>query len=358
MNSLKIFGTLAVAAALSATLQSCKRENGIDNNNVLQVPYALYAADAQGAIVKTNDGEIFTSTLPGDGRPLRALATSKSNVLLVKDSLFFVSKDNGFSFLPFTIDKYKMVSNVYWQQFFLLNTKKDNRIYLPSFLSKYGANLVYTDDNGSGRYFDTDTLWKKASGDTARLFTSFTETDNGYVYAYSNSGSRTNGARRLYVKKAKDSSWEAVTTNLFPSPAIGFGGDSFYLAHIGNTVIAADYGARQGVLYSNDDGATFKKYTGVPNDVIIYDTRAAFDKVMLATTKGVYLYGDNNSFVLSNTGLDPKTTVYSIATKDNVYKNGVVKNFVFIATSTGIYRSEDKGLTWIKAKTGDYRIVY
>lgn len=355
MNSLKIFGTLAVAVALSATLQSCKRENGIDNNNVLQVPYALYAADAQGAIVKTNDGEVFTSTLPGDGRPLRALATSKSNVLLVKDSLFFVSKDNGFSFLPFTIDKFVMAPNIYWQQFFLLNTKKDNRIYLPSVISKYGLNLVFSDDNGSGRYFNTDTTWE--GGDTARSFTSFTETDNGYVYAYSNSGSRFNGARRLFMRKAKDSSWKSISTNLFPSPAIGTG-DSFYLSHIGNTVVAADYGSRQGVFYSTDEGVTFKKYSGVPNDIMIYDTRAAFDKLMLATSKGIYLYGDNNSFTLSNTGLDVKTVAYSIATKENVYKNGVVKNFVFIATNTGIYRSEDKGLTWVKAKPGDYRIVY
>lgn len=357
MKSQKIFGTLAVAVALSATLQSCKRENGIDNNNVLQVPYSLYAADAQGGILKTNDGEVFTSTLPGDGRPVRALATSKTNVLLVKDSLFFVSKDNGYSFLPFTIDKYRVLPGIYWQQFFLLNTKKDNRIYLPTYLSRYGTNIVFSDDNGSERYFQTDTLWNKSGSDTAAGFTSFTETDNGYVYGYSTSGSRLNPARRLYVKKAKDSLWQAVTTNLFPNPAIGWG-DSFYLSHIGNTVIAADYGSRQGVLYSVDEGVTFKKYTGVPNDIIIYDTKAAYDKVMLATSKGIYLYSDNNTFSLSNSGLDAKTVAYSIATKDNVYKNGVTKNFVFIATNTGLYRSEDKGRTWVKAKPGDYRLVY
>lgn len=357
MKGLKIFGTLAAAVALTATLQSCKRENGIDNNNVLQVPYALYAADAQGGILKTNDGQVFTSTFPGDGRPIRALATSQKNVLIIKDSLFFVSMDNGFSFLPFTIDKYRLPGGIFWQQFFLLNTKKDNRIYLPTYISKYGLNVVFSDDNGTGRYFYTDTVWNKKNTDTASFFNSFTETDNGYVYAYSNAGSRNNPAQRLYVKKSKDSSWQSVTTNLAPDGSIS-AGDSFYLSHIGNTLIAASYRSNQGVWFSVNDGATFKKYGGVPDELIIYDTRAAFDKVMLATNMGVYLFGDNNSFAMSNSGLDAKTVAYSIATKENVYKNGVVKNYVFIATNTGIYRSEDKGRTWVKAKPGDYRLVY
>lgn len=356
MKSLKFFGAIAAAAILSATVQSCKKENGIDNNNVLQVPYALYASDAIGGIVKTNDGEVFTSMLPGDGRPLRALATSKSNVIMVKDSLFFVSMNGGLSFTPFPVDKYKMSSSVYWPHF-LINTKTDNRIYLPTYFSNYATNLVFTDNNGNDRYFMSDTLWKKG-GDTASFFTSFTELDNGTLFGYSTSGSRYSNRARLYKKDKKDAEWAQVATNLFPDPTIGMGGDSFYVSHIGNTVIAADYGSRQGVWYSTDNGTTFKKYAGVPNDIIIYDTKAAFDKVMLATSNGIYLYGDNTQFNASNSGLDVKTIAYSIAVKENIYKNGVSRSYVFIATNTGIYRSEDKGRTWIKVKPGDYRLVY
>jgi hypothetical protein len=64
------------------------------------------------------------------------------------------------------------------------------------------------------------------------------------------------------------------------------------------------------------------------------------------------------TFVASNSGLHPNPTVYAIVAKENYYKNNVTKQFFYIATDKGIYRSEDLAKSWIKVKEGDYRLLY
>ena len=65
-----------------------------------------------------------------------------------------------------------------------------------------------------------------------------------------------------------------------------------------------------------------------------------------------------NSFVPSNNGLVPFTTVYGIVGKQDTYKNNVVRQFVYIATNKGIFRSEDLGQNWTLVRPGDFRTLY
>ena len=92
--------TLAIGAALCSILtQGCKKENGIDNNNVISTPYALYYTDNQGAMFNTNDGLHGKIIFNTDGVLQRSIAVSGNNLLFVKHNVH-LSIDNGNNFKP------------------------------------------------------------------------------------------------------------------------------------------------------------------------------------------------------------------------------------------------------------------
>ena len=78
--------SITMATALCGILaqSSCKKENGIDNNNVISTPYALYYSDGNGALFNTNDGQLFKWIFKGENVPMRSIVTSGNNILFVK----------------------------------------------------------------------------------------------------------------------------------------------------------------------------------------------------------------------------------------------------------------------------------
>jgi hypothetical protein len=97
---------------------------------------------------------------------------------------------------------------------------------------------------------------------------------------------------------------------------------------------------------------------GLPKH-ILYCTYAPFDQTILVGTDsmGVYRW-DGTNFVPSNAGLQDNTVVYSFAAKEDVYKNGVSKKYVYAATNKGLYRSEDYGVNWTLALPGSFVALY
>lgn len=344
MKGKGLLGKLSLLALFAIATQSCKKENGIDNNNVIQKPYALYAVDAKGNILKTNDGINYNTVFPGDGQNVRALITSKQNIMIVKDQTLFLSKNDGRSFDPIKLSVVTVPTNIKWP-YFILDVPSFDRVLIANGIAGPG-NVSFSPSNGA--YFDSDTNW--TTEDKPNTTESFTQTDDKVVYSYSISGSET-GVSKLYYKTGKDEPTKPRSTDL-PSPY------NYYVAHFGNTVIATDYDGTNGSWYSTDQGKTFKQYTGLPTTKILYATYSAYDKLLIGSqNNGVYLY-NNGTFVQSNSGLPANTSVYSIVGKDNLYKNNVTKKIFFIATSNGLYRSEDLAQTWIKVKDGEYKLVY
>lgn len=341
MKGNSLLGKLSLIALLAIASQSCKKENGIDNNNVIETPYVLYASDASGNVFKTNDGQNYSTIFPGDGTPLRAIITSKQNILLAKNQTLFFSENEGKTFNPYPV--VKLPVNIPWP-YFILDVKSYERIQCANIYSMGGVSQSQWDN---GKSFDNDTNWVN---DTAYSTESFTELEDGLVYAYSLSGGKQN-ISRLYYKAGKDKPWTPRPASL-PTP------NRFYLSHYNNTLVATDYDNLAGSWYSNDSGKSFQQYLGLPTTVTLYATCGKYNQLLIGTqSKGVYRLS-GTTFVASNSGLHPNPTVYSIVAKENYYKNNVTKQFFYIATDKGIYRSEDLAKSWIKVKEGDYRLLY
>jgi hypothetical protein len=322
-----------VAAFGALCFQSCRKENGIDNNNVIRTPYSLYFGDSEGGVEKTNDGVNYKRIFPYDGIPVRAFATSGTNLLFIKRNAH-LSEDNGENFNPTDLS----VNPLSLYQSVIIRVENHDRLYLASLA---GRGILYSENDG--KTWKQDNNWDT----TITGFTnpnSFAQLKDGDLFAYTDFGGR------LFKRTGKDDRWVEVTTNGL-SPTSGY-----FLSRLNNALIASNVSG--GIYYSLDRGANWFPYGGLPATESVYATYAPFDQTLLAGTEnGIYRLQSGN-FVLSNNGLAANTAVYSITAKSDTYKNEVVKQYVFIGTSTGLYRSDDLGQNWILVKEGDIRRVY
>lgn len=339
MKRNNLFGKLSLLLVAAAAFQSCKKENGIDNNNILARPYVLYVANANGTIFSSNNGDSYKTVFSGDGLPVRSLAVSKNNILFVKDKSIFISENEGKNFNAVQATGISIPTTISWSNF-LLSVEDQNRVYLSTF-NGLGGVSVSLYDNGKSFGSDTNRIL-----DTPTITESFVQVKSKILYSYSN------GKSKLYTKLSADEPWRPRPATGLPTPFL------FYLSNNDDVIIATDYAGNKGSWYSNDSGKTFVQYTGLPASTPLLSTATPVTGVTLIGTKGkgIYKYG-NTTFAPSNSGIDPNTSVYGIVGKQNIYKNDITRDYIFIATNTGIYRSEDKAVTWIKVKTGDYRTI-
>jgi hypothetical protein len=140
-------------------------------------------------------------------------------------------------------------------------------------------------------------------------------------------------------------------------PDTGF----FTLGHINNRLIAIDEHCYNGAWHSDDTGRTWIKYSGLPANTPLLCIAAPFEQIALIGTYGAGLYVLNQTtqtWQPNNNGLGSNLIVRSITAKQNYYKNGTTKKFIYLATSNGIYQSTDNGLNWIRTIPGNYVAIY
>lgn len=337
--------TLAFVAIAIIALQSCKKENGIDNNAVIEKPYGLYISDDQGQLLNTNDGETYKTIFPPDGYRSRALITSGNNIIWVKKNVH-LSTDNGANFNP-TYNKIQafylnLLPYLPWQQI-IIDVPDHKRVYIGS---TDGQGVAMSVDNG--KTWTVDNEWDDNT--VGGNITSFTQLKSGLLYAHSLT------TDSLYQRDNASDKWTWVNQQT-PLPATGI----FYISHYNNTLLATDISGASGVYASDDKGLNWMPYSGLPNTHILYTTAAPFDEVLLVGTDSLGIYRfepSSSSFVASNAGLGTNTVVYSIVGKDNLYKNNISKRYVYIATNKGLFRSEDMGRNWSLVKPGSYVGLY
>ena len=94
MQKSSLYGSLALlSAALLIFLAGCSRNNGINNNQIIETPYSLYFSDSAGALFYTNDGRKIVKVFSPDGQPGKAIVTSGNYILWCKDNIMFSVND-------------------------------------------------------------------------------------------------------------------------------------------------------------------------------------------------------------------------------------------------------------------------
>lgn len=323
-------------------LQGCKKESalGIDNNKVVKTPFSLYASNKEGWLVKTTDGEQYTSIFPPDGYPAHSIITSGTNLLFLKENLH-LSENEGRNFNPVFMDAKKFP----WKSM-LYDFPAQNSMYITTNLHK---GVAVSKDQGKTWMADS----AFAAGIPAQSeISSFSGLGNGRLFSFSNVNNI------LYVKDNEGASWTPVTMQgLFPVD-----GTEYYLSSNNTHLYLTDYRGKGGVWYSEDEGAHWIKF-GQGQLPMQHNWNCAATinegQTFLVGTDSFGIYRvENGTFITATVGLDDYTSVYSITEKRNIYKNDAIKNYVFIGTDKGIFRSEDNGITWDKMTFGEWNGQY
>lgn len=341
MRKYYLFCKLAFAGIFMLFLHSCKKENGIDNETVVKKPYGLFIGDREGQLLNTTDGDYYKTLFSPDGYPSRAITTSGENILWVKNNVH-LSVNNGKNFNP-TYQSLQFIpflkEPMPWPQI-ILNVPSHARVYVASLL---GKGIAYSEDNGS--IWKTDMEWE--NGVVGGDISSFAQLGNGVLFAHSWRNDS------LYRRKDASAQWSWV------EPINGLPAGPFYITSMNNTLVATDVSGVNGLWMSQDEGVNWSRIPGLPTDKILYTTHAPFNQTLLVGTDSAGVYRlENTGFVPSNFGLEDYTVVYAIKAKNNIYKNEANKEYVYLATDKGLYRSDDLGRNWYLVKPGHYVALY
>jgi hypothetical protein len=361
MKSLTHYSLLAVAMLLF--FAGCKKENTINNGSVLQTPYALYFTDSSGSMYKTNDGNTYSVVFVSDGYPSRAVITYNENIIWAKPDLY-LSYNNGRNFngcfdkLPSIAKTAVNGHKVDHNQSMLFYSEKFKQAYVasrdPNSQNIFG--IAYNNKEGAINFWNPDDYW-----DTVQIVTpnnisttSFTQTKAGNLIAFDGHH------RRFFYRPEFLTRWkEAFTSsaNQLPDTILSF----FSIGHINERVIAIDNLGSTGPYYTDDTGKKWFPMSGIPPNTPQMCVASPFEELCFVGTdgKGLYVLNPNTlTFQAANVGLPGNCAVRNIAFKENVYKNGTRQQFVFAATNQGLYRSADKGNTWVKTIEGNFINAY
>lgn len=333
---------LTGAVLFCVALVGCKKENslGIDNDSVIKTPYSLYAADTNGAIVHTNDGKTFSNLFPPDGYAPTLLLVSGDNLLMMKQNLH-LSVNGSQDFNPV----YMHANKFPWQTM-AYDYPEHNRIYIASTeVGGKAKGISFSSDHGLT--WMNDTSW--VSDDLlppSFTISSFSGLANGKLFAYSNEGNV------LFIKDGQDGKWTPVTTQgSFPVSH-----SDYYLTSNDNTLFLVDHQGLGGVWYSSDEGIHWTKFNQgeLPSNTryMCATSPSGGTSLLVGTDSMGVFQTENGSFVDASGGLLKHAASYSFTQKDNFYKNNVVKHYIYLGTSVGIYRSENYGRTWYVVTNG------
>lgn len=334
--------------ALLATAQSCKKVDGINNNSVIETPYSLYYTDSSGALYNTNNGTTQKAMVfPPDGAPARAILTSGSNLLWVKDSNIYYSTNNGHNFNLSFDSLLPNTALPFAYQSIIIDVPDENRVYASTF---GGVGVAYNEQHGQYHAWHIDTMYDHHDQNLNNAFvTSFTELKNHVLVGYDVQH------RRILSKNSATSNWVNMNGNTTALP-----GSFFTLGHYNNTLVAIDYFGVYGAYYSNDTGKSWFPYSGLPTGHRLYAVASPLDQTLLIGTDSMGVYALNGTnFAPANNGLASNCTVRAIVGKENIFKNNNTTQFyVYLATDKGLYQSVDLGQNWVMVQPGNYVAAY
>ncbi|MCD6012394.1 MAG: hypothetical protein K0Q79_2256 [Flavipsychrobacter sp.] len=401
-----LYLTLGFVAAAFVTIYSCtKRVNGINNDQVIETPYGLFFSDTAGNLFVTNDGKTVKTIFKADGFPCRAICTDNGNILWPKKNLYISTNGVNFNHAYDSLTSYDfMACNGKW-----LNLNQSMIIDIPD----WGKSFVCSDYPYTLNYLGVAFSWNQGgilgswwidlpdtavvTGDPVSFglwgnppyvirVTSFTLLKNGTLCGY-------DGRNNRNFYRTKTTLWSECTGNPDSAVVPGVGdplnhsgtplphripaGDppgygftapvdttAFYsYGHYNNRLIAIDNinCNGNGAYYSDDNGRNWQAYTGLPNKPLLCIASPFEEMCMIGTdSAGLYVLNNNTGVweqQVAN-GLDKHIIVRNIAFKENIYKNGSRKKFVYLATNKGLYQSTNNGNNWSLTIPGNFVAVY
>ena len=345
--------TVICVALVAFALQGCqqKRDPGPDDGYVLK-PYSLFIVDGNGKVWGTNDGERFRPWTGTQGAGFVESVYSSGHRLIFRapsGADLHVSEPDTIAGANLnTNPSYRNLNIAAFGPAIAINLDDFNdtpeagprdRLYVAS---GSGKPVAYSDFNGH-----PDSPWFHEDGNhglTVATVTSFTKLENGKVVAYDDA------TRKIFTRENLASSW--TPKNSMGLPAAGNG--KTYIINKGNdlVVIMVDGDMNNnGVWTSSNEGDNFAKLPDI-NGGGIYDitgATGAFGKVLIVSTKenGIWRLGGQGEWERTF-GLDDKTEVRGILSKYNVFKSEEIREYIYAATNTGLYRSDDLGQNWVK----------
>lgn len=378
MRKTSLYCTIA-ALALAAGLYSCKKVNGIDNDQVVQTPYSLFFADSAGTVYNSSDGITKKVIFRADGRPCRAICVGGTNIFIIKDQLYY-STNNGVNFnhsydsvsqakfaacgqsdtaLPHNQTMVLDIPDSDWPRTYVATSDPHATVDRVA-----GAAMSWNTHGTPGSWFLDGVDTNGAVGYVPTVyFHSFTRLANGIVVGY-------DAVRNRVFYREKGTLWKESTGNDAGLPGVGAPARqtgnglpqaAYCIGHFNNELFALiNQCASHGAWYSDDTGRNWKSYPGLPaNDLLCI--AAPFEQTLLVGTRGAGLYIFNlntHSFQQAINGLTNNMTVRSITAKQNIYKNGNVVKYIYLATDKGLFVSKDGGVNWSRTLDGNYTAIY
>lgn len=369
----KFFLPFLALVGATTLFQGCiKSSTSIDESQVIQTPYSLFFTDNSGAMFVSNDGIRYKTVVASDGYPDHALITDGANIVRIKKNIM-TSTNNGatfnFSYGPPDLAAEGFVdalgNSKTLNQSMIINIPKWGHTYVASREITTGQNYFGMAGSVAGsiylswgpqNFYDTIEVI-----DASRpvWVTSFTSTKSDTLFAFSAITQTT-----MY-RSGPANTW-AKTYATTPIPL-----DStkawYSLGHIGNRIIVIDNkgtavaNGGSPAYYSDDRGNSWIAYSGLPSGTPLNCISTPFEQICLVGTEGKGLYTLNmntNTFQRIGNGLPADCVVRNIAFKENIYKNGNKKQYVYVATNSGIYQSTDLGFNFVKTIPGNYTTIY
>ena len=110
-------------------------------------------------------------------------------------------------------------------------------------------------------------------------------------------------------------------------------------------------GTKKGLFTSSDNGATWKKGTGLAADLSVSWVSFYEDSVLLATEKGIYKNSGTDwkrTFIASSeeTEYDIDSQDESLSAMNPVNSIATAQDKIYLATNSGIFISDNKGESW------------
>ncbi|HOZ50411.1 MAG TPA: hypothetical protein PLU17_01020 [Chitinophagaceae bacterium] len=343
---MRVHFKLLIFAAFILFFTSCKKYNQVDNSGTVKTPYILYIGGYYGTLHKTNDALYFNTLFPTDHSTVRQVLAADTMLLYMKENFYF-SRNEGISFKE-SNDHPRNFEDLFYK-YYLPNQSLydpiDKIVYLCS-----QTGLEKSSDNGVT--FAQETNWDGGPPPTPPITpTSITRTVNGNLYMLKDS-------LDIY-EKLVGGAWKKipVVTSL-PKDT-----PTWYISNQGNTLFAAEFSGKYGIVKSVDAGLNWTTCTGLaPKRKILFAKEAlSLNNTFFVgqDSGGLYrLDATGSNFEPSGAGIPWYAKVHFVVGKKIVYRTDVERYYHFCATDVGLFISENDGRDWRLLRSGAYSTLF